>query len=77
MAFDTASEVKFNTRNLVEAVRLIENLVNSSITKNTDFERKKSVASRGKEQMDEVRAKLDVVYERLRKQAAQLKEKRL
>ena len=69
MALDTASEGNFNTRNPVEAVRLIENLANSSSTKNTDFERKKSVASLGKEQMDEVRAKLDVVHELLRKQA--------
>ena len=49
-------------------MRLIENLANSSSTKNTDSERKKSVASIGKEQMDEVRAKLDVVHELLRKQ---------
>ena len=48
-------------------MRLIENLANSSSTKNTDFKRKKSVASLGKEQMDEVRAKLDVVHELLRK----------
>jgi len=68
MALNTASEGNFNTRNPVEAVRLIENLANSSSTKNTDFERKKSVASLGKEQMDEVRAKLDVVHELLRKQ---------
>ena len=68
MALDTASEEKFNTRNPVEVVRLIENLVNSSSTKNTDFERKNFVASLGKEQMDEVRGKLDVVHELLRKQ---------
>ena len=68
MALDTASERNFNTRNLVEALRLIENLANSSSTKNTDIERKKSVASLGKGQMDEVRAKLVVVHEILRKQ---------
>ena len=68
MALDTASEGKFNTRNPVEVVRLIENQANSSSTKSTDFERKKYVASLGKEQMDEVRAKLDVVHELLRKQ---------
>jgi len=68
LALDTASEGNFNTRNPVEALRLIENLANSSSTKNTDFERKKSVASLGKEQMDEVREKLDVVHELLRKQ---------
>jgi len=68
MAIDTASEGNFNTRKPVEAVRLIENLANSSSTKNTDFERKKSVASLGKEQMDKARAKLDVVHELLRKQ---------
>ena len=37
MALDTTSEGNFNTRNPVEAVRLIENLANSSSTKNTDF----------------------------------------
>ena len=68
MALDTASEGNFNTRNPVEAMRLIENLANSSSTKNTDFEKKKSVASLGKGQMDEVRAKLDVIHELLRKQ---------
>ena len=68
MALDTASERNFNTRNPMEAMRLIENLANSSSTKNTYFERKKSVASLGKEQMNEVRAKLDVVHELLRKQ---------
>ncbi|WZY77777.1 hypothetical protein YC2023_024161 [Brassica napus] len=68
MALDTASDGNFTTRNPLEAVRLIENLANSSSTKNTDSERKKSVASIGKEQMDEVRAKLDVVHELLRKQ---------
>ena len=70
MALDTASEGKFNTRNPVQAVRLIENLANCSSTKNIGFERKKSVASLGKEQMDEVRAKLDVVHELLRKQVS-------
>ena len=68
MALDTASEGNFTTWNPLEAVRLIENLANSSSTKNTDSERKKSVASIGKEQMDEVRAKLDVLHELLRKQ---------
>ena len=68
MALDTASEGNFNTRNPVEAMRLIENLANSSSTKYTDFERKKFAASLGKEQMDEVRGKLDVVHELLRKQ---------
>ena len=73
MAPYTASEENFNTRNLVEAMRLIENLVNSSSTKNTYFERKKSVASLGKDQMDEVRAKLDVVHELLRKHVCSAK----
>ena len=68
MALDTASKRNFTTRNPLEAVRLIENLANSSSTKNTDPELKKSVASIGKEHMDEVRAKLDVVHELLRKQ---------
>lgn len=69
MALDTSNVENFNTRNPVEAVRLIENLANSSNTKNTDFERKKSVASLEKEQMDKIRAKLNVVHELLRKQA--------
>ncbi|WZZ45092.1 hypothetical protein YC2023_041351 [Brassica napus] len=74
MALDTASEGNFNTRNPVETMRLIENLANISSTKNTDFERKKSIASLGKEQMDEVRAKLDVVHELLRKQVCSAEE---
>ena len=74
MALDISSEGNFNTRNPVEAMRLIENLANSSSTKNTDFERKKYVASLGMGQMDEVRAKLDVVHELLRKQVCSAEE---
>ena len=68
MALDASSHGNFNTRNPEEAVKVIENLASSSSTKNTDFEMKKSFASLGKEQMDEVRGKLYVVDELLRKQ---------
>ena len=50
-------------------MRLIENLTSNNNTKNTDFERRKSAAILGKEQMDEVKAKLDSVHKLLRKQA--------
>ena len=68
MALDASSEGNFNTKNPEEAVRLIENLASSNSTKNTDFERRKSVAILAKEQMDEVKAKLDSVHKLLRKQ---------
>ncbi|XP_033141299.1 uncharacterized protein LOC103848260 isoform X2 [Brassica rapa] len=74
MALDISSEGNFNTRNPVETMKLIENLANSSSTKNSDFEMKKSVASLGMGQMDEVRAKLDVVHELLRKQVCSAEE---
>ena len=66
MALDTASEGNFNTRNPEEAVRLIENLTSSNSTKNTYFERRKS-ATLGKEEMDDVKAKLDSVHKLLKK----------
>ena len=69
MALDTSSEGNFNTRNPEEAVRLIENLASSNSTKNTDFGRRKSAAILGKEQMDEVKAKLESVHKLLRKHA--------
>ena len=40
MALDASSNGNFNIRNPEEAVKVIENLASSSITKNTDFERK-------------------------------------
>ena len=43
-------------------------------TKNTDFERKRSTAILGNDQMDEVRAKLDSVHKLLRKQACLVKD---
>ena len=46
---------------------VIENLASSSSTRNTDFERKKSAAILGNDQMDEVKAKLDNVHKLLRK----------
>ena len=69
MALDASSDGNFNTRNPEEAVRVIENLASSNKTKNTDFERRRSAATLGKNQMDEVRAKLDSVHKLLRKQA--------
>src|SRR5690606_37053113 len=65
MALDTSSDGNFNTRNPVKVVKLIENIANSSSTKNTEFERNKSVAFLGNEQMEEVKAKLDVVNQLL------------
>ena len=69
MALDSASDGNFNTRNPEEAVRLIENLASSNSTKNTDFERRQSATILGKDQMDEMKAKLDSVHKLLRKQA--------
>ena len=68
MALDASSNTNFNTRNPGEAVKVIENLTSSNNTKNTDFERKKSVTILGNDQMDEVKAKLDSVHKLLRKQ---------
>ncbi|XP_009124439.1 probable ATP-dependent RNA helicase ddx42 [Brassica rapa] len=59
MALDSASDRNFNTRNPEEAIRLIENLASNNITKNTDFERNKSAHALGKEQLEDVKAKLD------------------
>ena len=58
MALDASSNGNFNTRNPEEAVKVIENLASSNITKNTDFERKKSATILGNDQMDEVQATL-------------------
>ena len=69
MALDTASDGNFNTRNPEEVVRLIENLASSNSIKNTDFERRKS-ATLGKEEMDDVKAKLDSVHKLLKKQVS-------
>ena len=59
MALDASSNGNFNTRNLEETVKVIENLASSSGTKNTSFERKRSATILGYDQMDEVKAKLD------------------
>ena len=68
MDLDTASEENFNIRNPEETVRLIENLAFYNTTKNTNFERRRSVAILGNEHMDEVKAKLDSVHKLLKKQ---------
>ena len=67
MALDSASNRNFITRNPKEAIRLIENLASSNITKNTDFERNKSAPALGKEQLEDVKAKLDSVHKLLKK----------
>ena len=69
MSLDTASDGNFNTRNPEEAERLIENLASNNSTKNTDFERRKS-ATLGKEEIDDVKAKLDSVHKLLKKQVS-------
>ena len=68
MSLDASSNGNFNTRNLGEAVKVIENLASSNSTKNTDFERRKSATTLGNDQMDEVKVKLDSVHKLLRKQ---------
>ena len=50
-------------------MRVIENLASSNSTKNIDFERKRSAAILGKDQIDEVKAKLYSVHKLLKKQA--------
>ena len=70
MALDTISEEKFNTRNPKEETRLIENLASSNSTKNTDYERKKSVSSMNVQQLDEVKENLDGVHKLLMKQVS-------
>ena len=70
MSLDTTSEGNFNTRNPEEAVRLIENLASRNSTKNTDFERRKLVTVFGKEQMNDVKAKLGSVHKLLKKQVS-------
>ena len=60
MALDASSDGNFKTRNPEEVVRVIENLVSINITKNTDFERKRSAAILENDQMDEVRAYLEL-----------------
>ena len=67
MALDSASDGKFNTSNPEEAVRLIEKLAFSNITKNTDFERRKLATTLGKEHVDDAKAKLDSVHKLLKK----------
>jgi len=80
MDLDTSSEGNFNTRNLEEVVRLIENLASNNSTKNTDFERRKT-ATLGKEELDDVKAKwddvkakLDSVHKLLKKQVSFAKD---
>ena len=51
-------------------MRVIENLASNNSTKNTYFERKRSAPILGKDQVDEVKAKLDSVHKLLRKQVS-------
>ncbi|XP_009123708.1 uncharacterized protein LOC103848580 [Brassica rapa] len=69
MALETTNEENFNTGNPEEVVRLIDNLASSNSTKNTDFERRK-LATLGKEELDDVQAKLDSVHKLLKKQVS-------
>ena len=69
MTLATVSEGKFNNRNPEEAVRLIENLASSNSTKNIDSDRRKSATQR-KEELDDVKAKLDSVHKLLKKQVS-------
>ena len=69
MALDASNDENFNTKNPEETVKVIENFASSNSTKNTDFERRRFAAILGKDQMDEVKAKLDSVHKLLRKQA--------
>ena len=48
---------------------MIENLASRNSTKNSDFERRKS-ATRGKEEFDDVKAKLDSVDKLFKKQVS-------
>ena len=68
MALDASSNGNFNTRNPEEAVRVIENLASNNITKNSDFERKRSATILGNDQMYEVKARLDSIHKLLRRQ---------
>ena len=70
MALDSASDGNFNTRNPEEAIRLIENLASNNSTKNTDFKKKKITHALGKEQLEDVKAKLDSVHKLLKKQVS-------
>lgn len=74
MALDTVNKGNFNTSNPEEAVRLIENLASCTSTKNTNFERRDSVAALWKEQMDDVKVKLDNVYRLLRNQVSLIED---
>lgn len=68
MALDSASDGNFNTRNLEEAIRLIENLTSSNSTKNTDFEKKNIGPCHREGGVGDVKAKLDSVHKLLKKQ---------
>lgn len=58
MTLDAASPGNFNTRSSKEARQLIEKLVSSNITKNTDAERTKSTGTDAN-QIAEVTSKID------------------
>ena len=48
-------------------MRLIENLASRNSTKNTDIKRKISATTLGKDQLDDGKAKLDIVHKLLKK----------
>ena len=66
MALDSASKGNLNTRNPEEAGRLIKNLASCNSAMHTNFKRRESAASLWKEQIDDVRARLDRVYKLLK-----------
>ncbi|KAL0741754.1 hypothetical protein Bca4012_083267 [Brassica carinata] len=72
MALDTASEGNFTTRNLEDAVKLIDNLASSNSTKN--IVRARSAAFLGNEQINEVQATLDNVQKLLYKQICSVED---
>lgn len=49
-------------------MRLIDNLASSNISKNTEYDRKKSAYNLDKGKMAEVKAKLDLVHNLMKKQ---------
>ena len=68
MALDKTSDGNFNTKNPEKVVRLIKNLASNNNTKTFNYERKKSGDSLDKEQMVEVKEKLNNVQKLLKKQ---------
>lgn len=73
MALDTDSEGNFSARNPEEVVRLTENFASSNSNKNW-FQKEEIGTVFGKEQMYEIKAKLDSVHKLLKKQFSFLED---